>query len=105
MRELLEFWLFIAFIGMLLLLRFDAFRFGVAEYDDEDRHGGWRGWLRRLSFYALGIAKKANATEPYGDAPLSAKIVAVVSLLLWFGVIYFGRFIMYNDTLLYAWGL
>ena len=58
-----------------------------------------------LLFYALGIAKAANATEPGGDAPLSAKVVAVVSLLLWFGVIYFGRFIMYNDTLLYAWGL
>lgn len=56
MRELVEFWLFIAFVGMLLLLRFDANRFGVAEYDDEARHGGWRGWLRRLSFYALGIA-------------------------------------------------
>jgi hypothetical protein len=56
MRELLEFWLFIAFIGMLLLLRFDAHRFGVAEYDDEARHGDWRGWLRRLSFYAFGLA-------------------------------------------------
>jgi hypothetical protein len=54
-RELVEFWLFIAFIAMLLVLRFDANRFGVAEYDDEARHGGWRGWLRRLSFYALGI--------------------------------------------------
>ena len=58
-----------------------------------------------LLFYALGIAKAADATEPGGDAPLSAKVVAAVSLLLWFGVIYFGRFIMYNDTLLYAWGL
>jgi hypothetical protein len=61
--------------------------------------------LNLLAFYALGIAKKANAVEPGGDAPTSAKVVAVVSLLLWFGVIYFGRFIMYNDTLLYAWGL
>jgi len=61
--------------------------------------------LNLLAFYALGIAKKANAVEPGGDAPMSAKVVAAVSLLLWFGVIYFGRFIMYNDTLLYAWGL
>ena len=61
--------------------------------------------LNLLAFYALGVAKKANAVEPGGDAPLSAKVVAVISLLLWFGVIYFGRFIMYNDTLLYAWGL
>jgi hypothetical protein len=61
--------------------------------------------LNLLAFYALGIAKAANATEPGGDAPASAKVVAVVSILAWFGVIYFGRFIMYNDTLLYAWGL
>ena len=27
-----------------------------------------------------------------------------MSLLAWFGVIYFGRMIMYNDTLLYAFG-
>ena len=57
MRELVEFWLFIAFVGMLLLLRFDANRFGVAEYDDEARHGGWRGWLVGgpvvLAVYAL----------------------------------------------------
>jgi len=61
--------------------------------------------LNLLAFYALGIAKKANAVEPGGDAPTSAKVVAVVSIVLWFGVIYFGRFIMYSDTLLYAWGL
>jgi hypothetical protein len=28
-----------------------------------------------------------------------------VSLIAWFGVIFFGRFIMYNDTLLNALGL
>jgi len=58
-----------------------------------------------LAFYAFGIARAANATAPDGTAPLSAKLVGAVSLLLWFGVIYFGRFIMYNDTLLNAWGL
>ena len=61
--------------------------------------------LNLLAFYALGIAKQANAVEPGGDAPMSAKVVAVISIVMWFGVIYFGRFIMYNDTLLYAWGL
>jgi hypothetical protein len=40
-----------------------------------------------------------------GDAPLSAKVIAGASLVLWFGVIFFGRLIMYNDTLLYALGL
>ena len=43
--------------------------------------------LNLLAFYALGIAKKANAVEPGGDAPVSAKVVGVVSLLVWFGVI------------------
>jgi hypothetical protein len=52
-----------------------------------------------------GIARQADAVTPEGVAPTSAKLVAGLSLLLWFGVIFFGRFIMYNDTLLYAWGL
>ena len=58
-----------------------------------------------LVFYAAGIVRAADAVSPDGDAPISAKVVAVVSLLAWFGVILFGRFIMYDDTLRYAWGL
>jgi hypothetical protein len=61
--------------------------------------------LNLLAFYVLGIARRADAVTPDGIAPASAKAVAVVSLVLWFGVIFFGRFIMYNDTLLYALGL
>jgi hypothetical protein len=61
--------------------------------------------LNLLAFYALGIARRADAVAPDGVAPTSAKVVAVVSIVLWFGVIFFGRFIMYNDTLLYALGL
>ena len=56
MKETFEFLLFVGFTLMLFLLRLDARRFGVAEYDDEQRSGGWRGWLRRLTWYALGIA-------------------------------------------------
>lgn len=52
---LLEYLVFIAFTLLLLLLRTDARRFGTAEYDDETEHAGWRGWLRRLTWYALGI--------------------------------------------------
>jgi hypothetical protein len=44
-----------AVIGLLLLLRFDARRFGAAEWDDEDGPGGWQTWLRRLSWYVFGI--------------------------------------------------
>jgi hypothetical protein len=56
-------------------------------------------------FYLFGIARSADATPADGDAPGSAKVVAAVSLLLWFSVILFGRYIMYNDTLLYVLGL
>jgi hypothetical protein len=52
-----------------------------------------------------GIARHADAVTPEGTAPTGAKVVAAVSLVAWFGVIFFGRFIMYNDTLLYALGL
>jgi len=58
-----------------------------------------------LAFYVTGIARAADAVAPDGTAPMSAKVVAALSLVLWFGVIFFGRFIMYNDTLLYALGL
>lgn len=61
--------------------------------------------LNLLAFYVTGIARQADAVTPEGVAPTSAKLVAGLSLLLWFGVIFFGRFIMYNDTLLYALGL
>jgi hypothetical protein len=61
--------------------------------------------LNLLAFYFTGIARQADAVTPDGTAPMGAKIVAVVSLVAWFGVIFFGRFIMYNDTLLYALGL
>jgi hypothetical protein len=61
--------------------------------------------LNLLAFYVTGIAKRADAVTPDGVAPAGAKVVAAVSLVVWFGVILFGRFIMYNDTLLYALGL
>lgn len=55
MEAEIRFLLFIAFIGLLLLLRFDAARFGTAEYDDEQAPGGIRTWIRRLAWYALGM--------------------------------------------------
>ena len=58
-----------------------------------------------LAFYALGIARSANDVAPDGTAPVGAKVVASVSLVAWIGVIIFGRYIMYNDTLLYFLGL
>jgi len=61
--------------------------------------------INLIVFYAMGIARAADATPADGSAPLNAKIVAAVSLVAWFSVILFGRLIMYNDTLLYALGL
>ncbi len=61
--------------------------------------------LNVLAFYVTGIARQTDAVPAGGVAPMSAKVVAALSLVLWFGVILFGRFIMYSDTLLYALGL
>jgi hypothetical protein len=56
MMEELQLLLVVAFAALALLLRFDAHRFGTAEYDDEELKGGWRGWIRRLAWYSLAIA-------------------------------------------------
>jgi hypothetical protein len=61
--------------------------------------------LNLAVYYFMGIARDAESVSASGDAATSAKVVAVVSLVSWFGVIYFGRLIMYNDTLLYALGM
>jgi membrane protease YdiL (CAAX protease family) len=55
MEGLLRDLVFYAFAGLLVVLRFDARRFSAAEHDDEDAPGGWRLWLRRLSWYGLGL--------------------------------------------------
>ncbi len=56
--------------------------------------------LNVMVFYLTGVSTAAHATAPDGDAPRSARIVAATSIVLWLCVIYFGRMIMYNDTLL-----
>jgi hypothetical protein len=61
--------------------------------------------INLLIFYVAGIERKLEAVPAEGDAPGAAKAIAVVSLTAWLFVIIFGRFIMYNDTLLYALGL
>ena len=61
--------------------------------------------INLLIFYVTGIEKKVAMVPPDGNAPGSAKAVAAVSIFAWIMVIIMGRFIMYNDTLLYALGL
>ena len=61
--------------------------------------------LNLLAFYVTGIAKRVEGLDADATAPTGAKVVAAISLVAWFGVIFLGRMIMYNDTLLYALGL
>ena len=51
----LESLVMLATIGLLVLLRFDAARFGAADYDDEESSGGLRTWLGRVSWYVFGV--------------------------------------------------
>ena len=51
----LQFLIVLALAGLLILLRFDARRFGAADFDDEQAVGGWRTWARRLTWYGLGV--------------------------------------------------
>jgi hypothetical protein len=61
--------------------------------------------INLLVFYVTGIEKRVAGVPADGNAPGSAKAVAAVSIFAWIMVIVMGRFIMYNDTLLYALGL
>jgi hypothetical protein len=54
MAELLQSLILYGFVGMLLLLRFDAPRFGAADADDEEATG-LRDWIVRLSWYAFAL--------------------------------------------------
>ncbi|MEO8626234.1 MAG: CPBP family glutamic-type intramembrane protease [Candidatus Limnocylindrales bacterium] len=45
----------LAALGLLLVLRVDARRFGAADFDDEKDINDWRGWASRLAWYGLGI--------------------------------------------------
>ena len=62
--------------------------------------------INLLIFYVRGHQPLlGDACPPTAIAPGGAKVVAAVSLVAWIMVIIMGRFIMYNDTLLYALGL
>jgi len=61
--------------------------------------------INLLIFYVRGINRSLANVPADGDAPGGAKVVAAVSIMAWIMVIVMGRFIMYNDTLLYALGL
>jgi hypothetical protein len=58
-----------------------------------------------MIFQFSGLEKRVYAVPGGTDAPGSAKVVALVSLFAWISVIVFGRMLMYNDALLYTFGL
>jgi hypothetical protein len=61
--------------------------------------------INLLVFYFAGIQRSLETVPADGNASGAAKAVAAVSITAWIMVIIMGRFIMYNDTLLYALGL
>jgi membrane protease YdiL (CAAX protease family) len=52
----LETLILLATVAILVVLRFDARRFGAADFDDEAAPGGLTTWLRRLTWYGFGLA-------------------------------------------------
>src|SRR5688572_21963177 len=44
-----------------------------------------------LAFYVTGVFSKVEEPAPGEDAPLTAKVIAGVSLALWIAVMYLGR--------------
>ena len=42
-------------------------------------------------FYATGLHKRVDEMAPGGEAPIGARIVGAASLVLWIGVVYWGR--------------
>ncbi|MEY4760788.1 MAG: hypothetical protein RLZZ200_644 [Pseudomonadota bacterium] len=61
--------------------------------------------LNLVIFRLTGLEKAVYAVPARGDAPPAAKFIAVLSLLAWGFTIFFGRLLMYNDTLLLFLGM
>jgi uncharacterized membrane protein len=56
--------------------------------------------LNAVIFYLTGISERVEHIQPGEDAPIFAKLIAGSALLLWLGVIVFGRYIApLSDTL------
>ncbi len=49
-------------------------------------------------FFETALGEKMLALPPDADTPLSFKIVGAVSLMSWFGVLYFGRMLAFFGT-------
>ena len=49
--------------------------------------------LNMLAFYVTGMGRVVDRLGPYDDVPAFGKLMGATSLILWLGVIYFGRLI------------
>jgi len=56
-------------------------------------------------FQLTGLEERVYATPAGGNAPIAAKAVSVFSLVAWVLIIFFGRTMQYNDTLLMFLGM
>jgi H+/Cl- antiporter ClcA len=62
-------------------------------------------FVNLLIFTLTDLETRTYATPADGNAPTAAKAVAAFSLVAWIMVIFFGRTMQYNDTLLLFLGL
>ena len=58
-----------------------------------------------IIFQVSGLEGRVYSTPAGGSAPAAAKAVSIFSLVAWVLVIFFGRIMQYNDTLLMFLGL
>jgi hypothetical protein len=57
-------------------------------------------FVNLVIFRLTGLEAKVYATPAGASAPAAAKAIAGFSLVAWVLIIFFGRMLMYNDTLL-----
>ena len=62
-------------------------------------------FINLLIFQLSHLERRVYATPAGGNAPSAAKAVSAFSLVAWVLVIFFGRTMQYNDTLLLFLGL
>jgi ABC-type anion transport system duplicated permease subunit len=62
-------------------------------------------FVNLIIFQITGLEKAVYDVPANGNAPGAAKVIAVISIFAWIFTIFFGRLLMYNDTLLIFLGL
>ena len=71
---------------------------GTSGYEEAAALGFVAG-VNAVLFYVTGLGRQVEALAPGEDTPRGAKIIAGVSLVLWIGVMYFGRMLPWEDAL------